>query len=206
VTRRKLAHFYHVYADGVWQEPALDHLEALVRSGLLDRLDEMYLGIVGRPELRKQVRHRLPGVVVAESDTGWEQVTLRELHGYALNETANVFYAHTKGASSQTPLAEGWRVSMTHDTVTRWRECVEGLERSDAAGPFWLKSQDPLHAGHDHFFAGNYWYARSEYLRTLPTVENEHRYQAEGWIGLGNPSVTSLRSGLAWYDNFWRPS
>jgi hypothetical protein len=197
-------HFYHVYADGVWWHAAAQHLQALVESGLLDELDEMYLGIVGRPDCRREIRHKLPGVVIAEADVGWEQVTLRKLHAYSKQHDAYIFYAHTKGSSSQSALAEGWRVSMTHDTVTRYRDCLAALAGADAAGPFWWQSNDPMHAEHDYFFAGNYWWARSEYLRTLPALKNVHRFQAEGWVGLGKPSIINLREGAACPDNFWR--
>ncbi len=124
----KLAHFYHVYADGYWQDAATDHFEALEASGLMDELDEIFLGVVGQPENRRVVKQKLPGVVVAEAIEGWEQVTLRKLHTYAKQNTAKVFYAHTKGAWSNSELARQWRLSMTQDTVTRWEECVKGLD------------------------------------------------------------------------------
>jgi hypothetical protein len=203
---KPIAHFYHVYADGPWQDIALAHVEELHASGLMREMDEMYLGIVGRPACRREVKHKLPGVVIAEADTGWEQVTLQPLHGYAKTSQANIFYAHTKGAWSDSALATEWRVSMTHDTVTRWRECVQALESHDAAGPHWWLSDHPAHADHKYFFAGNFWWARSGYLATLPTVKNDQRFQAEGWIGLGEPSIVNMRHGMAFHGNFWRPS
>jgi len=204
VTAPRLTHFYHVYADGGWQDAALHHVHNLYSSGLMSALDEMYIGIVGRPDCRREVRHKLPGVVIAEADVGWEQVTLSALHDYAKSTDAHILYAHTKGAWSATEFAKRWRVSMTYDTVARWDECVPQLGSHDAVGPFWWKSNDPMHAGHKSFFAGNFWWARSDYLRTLPPLANEHRYQAEGWIGLNEPSIVNMRPGPALPDNFWR--
>jgi hypothetical protein len=201
----RLTHFYHVYADGDWFTPAVEHLEELVVSGLIDNLDDMFLGIVGSPANRKKVKFELPGVVVAEADEGWEQVTLKEVHKYVQESDDAIFYAHTKGAGSKSPLATNWRVSMTNDTVTRWQECVTALRDHDAAGPFWLKSVEQEHAEHDFFFAGNFWWARSDYVRTLPPVKTENRFQAEGWIGLGRPRVKDMRPGLATWGNFWQP-
>jgi hypothetical protein len=198
----KLVHFYHVYADGHWREPALAHVEALHSSGLIDELDDMFVGIVGNPDSRGGVKLDLPGVVVAEADDGWEQVTLQALHAYAKENSAKILYAHTKGAWSNSELARQWRVSMTHDTVTRWREAVEALDLVDTAGPFYIQSRDREHAEHKHFFGGNFWWARSQYLAKLPQLKNEHRFQAEGWIGLSSPTVTTLRGGQPTWGNF----
>jgi hypothetical protein len=200
----KLAHFYHVYADGDWQSPVTEHLHALTVSGLLERLNDFFVGIVGTPENRQLVREALPAMVIAEADQGWEQVTLQELHKYSHKHKAQVLYAHTKGAYQVDELRSAWRVSMTHDTVTRWRECVQELEMVQVAGPFWMKSSSSEHNEHGHFFGGNFWWAQSEYLAALPALKNDNRFQAEGWIGLGSPSVKVMREGLATWGNFWQ--
>lgn len=199
----KLAHFYHVYADGDWQTASNEHWEKLDSSSLMDNLDDLFLGVVGSPENRAKVKKELPGLVVAEANVGWEQHTLEKVHEYAKGENGHVLYAHTKGAWSQSELARRWRISMTHDVVTRWRECVDALSEVDAAGPFWLKSYEPEHAEHGFFFAGNFWWANSSYLRQLPALRYDSRFRAEGWIGLGKPLVKNMREGLAYWDNFW---
>ena len=201
----RLTHFYHVFADGDWLTPATEHIEELVISGLIDNLDDLFLGVVGSPENREKVKRELPGVCVAECATGWEQLTLQKVHEFAQQDDGAIFYAHTKGAWSKSELARQWRVSMTHDTVTRWQECVTALQVVEAAGPYWLKSWEPEHADHDFFFAGNFWWARSDYVRTLDPVGVENRYQAEGWIGLKQPTVKNMRDGYSFWGNFWQP-
>lgn len=200
-----LAHFYHVYADGHWAKPAEEHFTELDRSGLMDELDDVFLGIVGTPENRALAKKQLPGVVVAEQDTGWEQVTLEALREHATLNDGAVFYAHTKGAWSNSDLADAWRISMTYDNVARWRECVEALKTHDAVGAYWLRSDEPEHREHDFFFAGNFWWANNRYIRSLPPVRNDTRYRAEAWIGLGNPRVSVLRAGYSYWGNFWQP-
>jgi hypothetical protein len=202
----RLTHFYHVFADGDWEIPATEHFEELALSGLLDNLDNLFLGVVGTSENRAKVKRELPGVVTVEADTGWEQVTLNKLHEFSQTDDGVVLYAHTKGAWSRDELARVWRVSMTHDVVTRWRECVYALEKVQAAGPFWLRSDMPEHSEHRHFFGGNFWWARSNYVAALDPVGNNDRYQAEGWIGLGSPVVKVMREGLATWGNFWQPT
>ena len=202
----KLAHFYHVYADGDWQLPVSEHLNALTLSGLLEELDDLFLGIVGTPENRELVRQAFPAVVVAESDKGWEQVTLQKLHNYSQKHKSKVFYAHTKGAYQSDDLRRLWRAAMTHDTVTRWRECVDALEEVQVAGPYWIRSDLSEHVEHKSFFGGNFWWACTSYLRQLPQLSVEHRWQAEGWIGLAEPSVRIMRKGFPIYGNFEVPN
>jgi hypothetical protein len=201
-----LAHFYHVYADGAWEAPVREHVHALTISGLLDALDVMFVGIVGSENNRARVRDAVPAVVVAEADEGWEQVTLQKLHDYAHNHEAKVFYAHTKGAHQPGRFRDEWRAAMTYDTVTRWRECVDALDHLGVAGPYWIKSQEPEHKNHGSFFGGNFWWARTNYVRALPPVGVEHRWEAEGWIGLAGPSVKIMREGFPVWGNFEVPS
>lgn len=197
--------FVHVYADGAWQRPLGELLGALAYNGLYERLAGLYFGIVGSVENRAKVRAVIPGEVVAEADTGWEQVTLSALHSFSENRDGLVFYAHTKGAWSDSRLAHTWRHSMIADTLLRWREIAQHMPPAEAAGPFWLKSSEPEHREHKYFFAGNFWWAQLSYVRELPAVKTEHRFQAEGWVGLNDPEVYCTREGLSFWGNFAGP-
>lgn len=196
-----LFHFFHVYGDGDWERAAGEHLAALEYSALIDSLDAIFYGVVGCEANRRRVREIMPGECVVEADTGWEQVTLSKVRDFAQVQSGLLLYAHTKGASSRSDLAQVWRRSMIYDSVLRWREAIAGLEDADVAGSHWLKSPDPEHREHKHFFGGNFWWARMSYLRELPALRTEHRYQAEGWIGLGDPKPFVLREGFAHRHN-----
>lgn len=200
----RVTHFYHVFADGSWEIPAEEHFKNLISSELIRKIDNIFLGIVGAETNRDKVKRKIPGIVVAEAETGWEQVTLEKLYEFSKLDNGAIFYAHTKGAWSRSELAKRWRVSMTHDTVTRWRECLTALESFDATGPYWIKSPAEEHKEHHHFFAGNFWWARSDYIRQLEPVRMDTRFRAEGWIGLGNPRVRVLREGQPYGTNFWK--
>ena len=204
----RLTHFFHAYADGKFETPMRQHFTEVRDTGLLYALDSVRVGIVGSAVNRARVLALLeelviPVTVVAVADEGWEQVTLKQLHKFAKQDDGKIFYAHTKGAWSSDRMANPWRVSMIHDTVTRWKECVRALDKLDTAGPFWQDSAMPEHEGHGRFFGGNFWWARSDYLARLPAIKNEHRFQAEGWVGLGSPSVRIMREGYSTWGNFW---
>lgn len=42
------------------------------------------------------------------------------------------------------------------------------------------------HHGHKSFYAGTFWWANLEYIRSLQYPGMEHRWRAEGWIGLSD--------------------
>lgn len=206
VLKGPIFHFYHVYADGDWLKPVKFHLAALEHSGLKNRLDGFFYGIVGSEENRENVKEFLPGEIIAEEETGWEQVTLEKLQEFADWNDGKILYAHTKGAWNNTDLGTAWRESMTYDNIIRWREIVPKLDSYDGAGAFWLQSSEPEHREHRFFFAGNFWWANAHYIRKLPELKYDNRYQAEGWMGLtDNPNMYVLRHGLSYWGNFAPP-
>ena len=79
---------------------------------------------------------------------------------------------------------------MTYFMVHRWRECVEHLAEYDTVG---------CHLIHEgRFWGGNYWWARSEWLKTLPPVPVDSRYHAEAWIGYADGRRFDMNPG--WPD------
>lgn len=174
-----LAHFYHAWTRGAWRDPLAEHTAALVEAGF------------DHPVYLSAVRD------------GWEQVTLAKVREYAIEHDGAVCYAHTKGAHDNTDFRAQWRRSMTRHVIGNWRENLAALDEYDAVGCHWLTAadfppwtgQNPEFADGLSFFAGNYWIARCDYLRRLPECPTENRYQAERWIGMGEPRVFDLAPG-----------
>lgn len=195
-----LAHFYHIWADGAWQEPVAGHLAALETSGLDAALDVRYAGIVGSPANRQAAIAALgpDWQIAAVADAGYEQVTLRELHSFAALD-GKVFYAHTKGASDPNRRNTLWRRRMTWACASRWERAVAALDTHDCAGPHWLTAERYWGCASPPWkcwFGGNFWWANLSYLRQLPVPDGTDRYAAERWIGEnGEPSVLDLLPG-----------
>lgn len=149
-------------------------------------------------------------IVDTDPDTQEGEIpTLDFLKKYCDNSTneVNVLYLHTKGVSwiGNEPtytFIQDWRNLMLHYNVTKWRDCVTSLDNGhDVAGVNWNTNYE-----HDHF-SGNFWWARSSYIKTLPTFirpklinyqsqfnfNNDHcRLDAEFWLGINNPIVKCL--------------
>jgi hypothetical protein len=128
------------------------------------RLDPAKLSVTRSPHLRD-----------------FEFPTLRALKADcdAATEDLNILYLHSKGASKDTRAAEDWRRLMLHFTVERYPEALKQLESHAACGVN-IRKEPALH------FSGNFWWARSSYIKQLKTIESldqADRYQAEFWIG-----------------------
>lgn len=201
MTLPRTAHFYHVWADGQWTVPVHEHLRALRDSRYAG---SVHVGLVGTPGNRDDAERHIvkfwsPRIdVCASAESGYEQVTLNALHDYVHRSDAApyVLYAHTKGAYEESVPRDMWREAMTGPLVRHWRLAMPLLETYDAVGLHWLTAEEFPGRGIDTpFFGGNFWWATTAYLRTLPRPGTGSRFDAEGWIGLGNPRVIDLEPG-----------
>lgn len=203
-----MIHFYHVYADGQWQDPVGEHVEALTKFGLLDALDKMYVGYVGSKDNIKQAEKFIKRNTSSKVETinkasgGWEQETMRLIPGYITDE--RVLYCHSKGSADPSPINIAWRRDMTMECVVDWRRAVLMLDKHDAVGSHWVEEPDKGR----RFFGGTYWWANAEYLLSLPAVGEETRFHAEYWIGEGqDPKICDLKPGHPQFiplDTDWR--
>lgn len=179
-------HFYHIYADGAWQEPVSEHLRAL-KMGLYENLTTFKIGIVGSPENREKVKAfiDLKFEVAAEADIGWEQVTMIPMWEFCQTNEGLMIYAHTKGASSPVDVNIRWRRSMIYWNVIRWKDCVEKLKECETAGCHFIypSLSMPEHRYGNPMYAGTFYWARCELMRTWMSPPLTHRYESEGWIG-----------------------
>lgn len=197
-------HYYHCYAAGAWERPAAEHVAALAGAGLHT---DMTIGLIGAPGERGKARDIIGAALAdaglpaperwVEADTGWEQVTLQQIH-FDVHRIPGAFpalYAHTKGAHNDTPVNRAWRRAMTRELVGGWRHCTSLLnEGHDTAGCHWVS------AGGPSFYGGNFWWATASYLRTLPPPDRENRWRAETWVSsASSPHAADLKPGWPSY-------
>ena len=190
-----LKHYYHVYVDGKYIDILVSHVEALIHGHLINRLHTLHFGLVGSAENQIKAQNLLAEIVprqytVSHSLNGWEQATQKYLYADAVDsyEPFLALYAHTKGASDRSPINEVWRKAMTRTCVYQWMKAVAILESTDAvaAGPLWAPFNNGLDLGiteGTQYFAGTFWWAKSEAIAAIGPPETESRFGAEAWIG-----------------------
>ena len=193
-------------------------MDALRDTGLLAAASEMVVGINGGIESDEVANLLLPNKAK------------RILHGlqcrnecrtiFALEQWAKthpdwyVLYFHSKGAThaSDDGYSTAWRGCMMKGVVKNWRKCIADLDAGyDAVGSHWMvpPATPPGH----HIFAGNFFWVKSDFVLTLPSIMERirinvsgidamiSRYESEVWIGNG-PRVPKVKD---YHGPNWNP-
>jgi len=215
---RPIAVFYHCLfclntPDNV-REKALAIVDQQMRvmnaSGLTYAAKEIVIGINGGEESKIYADLLLPQSarkVYHGLESHAENLTIVEIEKWLPAHPGwNVLYFHAKGCTHAAgdPYGEGvsgpWRDTMTSLLVLGWRQCVADLGAGyESVGCHFLRGQCD---GTQHIWAGNFFWATSDFLRTLPSIyarerikvsgiaAAESRYEAEVWIGNGHRCPT----------------
>jgi len=190
------------------------HLQGLLRKSLWDesrQIQKNYADLVveyiaDRYSFAKIISKR----DVSEANI-FEGHTLKNLYDYSLKNNGYVLYLHNKGVSQAFYNSWGifgedhrWRNYMQDHCVSNWQECVSKLDEGfDTVGANYFKDFYP--------FAGNFWWASTDYIKTLNNPldtksyyneSDEVRYAYEKWIGTKEPKIHYLdvrdkESGIA---------
>jgi hypothetical protein len=182
----KISLWYHAFIHPGWTNIVDEYLAAIVDSGLIGAAGQLNLGIVGpsagRELLARRVNRHVPTAVVAETDHGWEQVTLGELAA-RVPRTGSVVYAHTKGVTAPADeAADLWRTTMLRAVVGEWRDRLADLRSYASAGAFLQRGSDDRPPG-QAIYRGNFWWARATLVRRLGPPATATPFEAERWLG-----------------------
>jgi hypothetical protein len=173
--------YFHVFARNHYYDIAVEVLTCIRRSGLIAPIT---IGLIG-DHIAEVELYELAGVIglrpqiVRTVENTFEYHTLSLLWNDAQDgKFDNCLYIHTKGVTSASPTYTKWRYAMLDAIVCRWRERVRDLETYDCVGCFFL----------DYWpcFAGNFWWARSDWIRQLPAPQKtSDRFTHERWVIIG---------------------
>lgn len=178
-------------------------MDAGLNSGLIPAASEFIVGINGGVESRELSNLFIPAKakrVMHGLQSKAENLTIVEIEKWAKDHPGwNVLYFHSKGATHTEEPPDGlrakWRNCMMRNLIDQWKRCVLDLDSGfDSVGCHWMPG---MVNGTQNIWAGNFWWARSEFLSTLPSIYErdrikvsgidalESRYEAEVWIGNG---------------------
>lgn len=183
-----------------------EQMTTLEACGLADFAKEIWVGVNGGEEDAEIARMLAPSnakIVAHGVGTGTEITTLNLIREWVKSHDAwNVLYFHMKGSSHPENPNTRWRINMEKHVLGNWRTCILDLDKGyDCCGSYWLTPEEhPTLIQTKPFFGGTFWWAKSEYLATLPPLpapEFVNRYEAESWIGSGpkRPRVMNYEEG-----------
>ena len=200
-----------------------EQADLMESSGLLDACNDVYMFIHYKEDSFDWLKERWKNYdkvhwifdpSVTQED--FECVTVHKMQ-QIINQSPERSYnlfMHHKGAWNVSDYSRNWRHYMQYWNIERWRDCVEKLDQGyDTVGAGWVY---PTPVYIHPFFAGNFYWASSDYIKRLKEykkpsdvdyepqfdysrqpqpIPNKHRYDPEIWSGSGNPDFFDLHPG-----------
>jgi len=175
--------FFHIATLGKWKEICQDIFEKIERSGLIDEVSKIYVGLVGNEPFN--FGYKKIEVMYRGDLKNFEFLTIERLLQFSKqNPEAKVLYIHTKGVTNDVHPIEDWRNYMAYFVIEQYKICLEKLDEFDVCGVDWVEKPSK-------HFSGNFWWANASYLNSLPEDWKEKsiltkRHNCEFLIGMNN--------------------
>jgi len=183
-----------------WKMVVLEELSALAKSGLLKAADEIFVCQAGNADLPLPDKCK----IVKQSDINSFEFPALQLVKDIAQDGDKILYLHTKGVSRKGKAflsGNHWRKYLLWGCVERWKEHARALDFCDISGVqiTCLDANFANKCGSYRVFAGNFWWARGEWIKQLPIPSIQKnpkdRWKAEGWIlSSGVPKITELHN------------
>ena len=184
----KLTAVYHVFPHNYWKHHLSDKLWKISKNALLYQDFHLHIMVMMPTEddlcfVNEMITPYKDKITVHIAEENYvEYHAIKLLRDLAETTDGHTLYFHTKGcASNHTNDIRifDWDDLMTYFAIVRWQDSVAKLnEGYSAVGVNFVPG------GRQHF-SGNFWWARNDYLRTLPKVTEptSYRWAYEFYIG-----------------------
>jgi hypothetical protein len=186
--------FIHIALLDGWYERLSMYLFLIKTSGLLSKVDNIYLCFVGDNSISKLDFDNtiLEKIIVKRVDANlntFEVPTQKLLYDFCcINKNCNVLYIHTKGVGKEINLCiEDWITYMLYFLVEKHNDVLDLLKTYNTVGVD-LREEPTLH------YSGNFWWTKSSHISSLPdpllfkdlskypNPLNSERHNQEFWI------------------------
>lgn len=179
--QRRIYGFMHIAACGNFRDIAIEQLNRLQKSGLLDATSKLHVVVLGNATLPFLTQPPSTCALAIKTFSNlqlFERTCLNWMREVAEKSTEDdlVWYIHTKGVTSWTkpqyPYCEKWRRLMESVVIDKWRQCRSTIERGiDNVGILFRKLPWP-------HFSGNFWWSHVHHVRKLPFLSVDDKYLA----------------------------
>lgn len=194
----KIAVFYHCIlsgdkmpGDGTPLAVFTEQMTALQCSGLAEAAKQIHCCVSGSDSLLAATLAPDKALIHPQPDKGdGERPTINFLHQWSKQHPGwAVCYHHMKGASLHGDVYGKWRRCMERAVIWNWASCYADICAGiQTVGAHWIDPQKNPIGGTTGYWGGNFWWAKSDFLSTLPALPNHPDtngkcYWAELWIG-----------------------
>ena len=168
-------------------------LEAVLKVKALESIIINNIGLRLDTARYEAMDPRITLIHSSDDSQQFELPTLRLIHELSLiSPKTKVLYLHTKGISY--PKEDhrylpglDWIKYMLHFICEKSENCLELLDSHDVVGCNYGDQPKP-------HFSGNFWWATTDYLKTLSLTQLTDKMSAEWWLLSGSPRIHVLYS------------
>lgn len=200
---KKIIGVYHIYCVNNWRELFNSQISSLKKSELFDITKKLYVSIISNniediEYIKNTIGDKCEVINKNIKDNRYEFIALdfiKKISGQCDN--IYIYYFHTKGVSlTKEKFLNQHKYGISFEKIKRnsdlWRKMMEYwiFEKHNLAinvldsgmytyGVFFYESPNY------NFYAGNFWWTKSEYIKKLPEFNSENiknRYNAETWL------------------------
>ena len=175
-------------------------LDYLMEQLPVDIFDIIFINNIGKP-----IENKYKGKTIitnySEDTSLFEIPTINKLIEFSmLNKNINVLYLHTKGILHKNKGVDDWIDLMLYFNVTCHQNALNKLKDVDTVGCNYNDFSFDYHEDGSTtpappHFSGNFWWAQSNYLSSLPFIENQcKRNESEYHLFKNNPNYYSLHN------------
>jgi hypothetical protein len=188
--------FYHALLWGDWKLLVQSQMLRLHTSGLLNKMETMVIGVAAFEDddynWFRDLWKDFSNVVITRTPHDLmpreERPTLMLLKEWCdeSKEDSPILYFHTKGLTRPGYNVELWRMYMEYYNIDRWRWAVSALNNGwDTYGVNLRQDTEELFGQKYLHYNGNFWWAKSSYIRTLnkDLLVGANRWEGEFWVG-----------------------
>lgn len=190
---------YHIFCDTGWEEMVREQYAHLERSGLLGHTQTLFISCIAANDadiekIRSIVCTPKAEIAVVNSDPRkFEFPALDYMYAKSQGEDFLFYYFHTKGITYQTFKSDDRTFLAFRKKIISWRRMMEYFLFDE-----WQVAVNTLAEGYETYgcylfppfkakmYAGNFWWARSDYFRRLNALSEEtkrtNRFMAEEWL------------------------
>jgi hypothetical protein len=181
--------------DGFCKSILMDQINYIKSTNLYNKLDFIFITMLGKyTEIINDDKIKL--IYYSPNIYEWEFPNYINIKYFCDNIpfNVNILEIHTKGVLKKQYSYE-WRKYLEYFLIEQHETCLELLKNYKCVGvnqQFYFDENK-----YKNHFSGNFWWARSDYLKTLPQISyNDDRYSVEHWI-IGNLYKNDYRNFIS---------
>lgn len=178
--------YIHICTINNWKEVVSNIYKHIIESGLLSKIKKIKITVLGGKddEVLKILNNEKIEIIYSSMDMSiYERKCLELLREHSLNEEFKVLYLHSKGVSrTHIKSVYDWVAFLIYFNIDHHQKCIECLDDYYTCGVNLNGDgiKPPYH------YSGNFWWAKSSYIKNLPSKIGEKYIDPEMWISLNN--------------------